>query len=106
MALQEQLNKFNKQQEKCQSTLSSIASSRTGPSRSSVPAATTSQKPNVVRGKFSENTKQLQHINNIRNSAVGAQMKLVIDLLLKVCVPSLCCCFFLLLMISYINKII
>ncbi|EFH44125.1 predicted protein [Arabidopsis lyrata subsp. lyrata] len=84
MALQEQLNKFNKQQEKCQSTLSSIiASSRTGPSRSSVPAATTSQKPNAVRGKFSENTKQLQHINNIRNSAVGAQMKLVIDLLLK-----------------------
>ncbi|CAH8275911.1 unnamed protein product [Arabidopsis lyrata] len=54
MALQEQLNKFNKQQEKCQSTLSSIiASSRTGPSRSSVPAATTSQKPNAVRGNLS-----------------------------------------------------
>ncbi|CAL9226235.1 unnamed protein product [Arabidopsis halleri] len=83
MALQEQLNKFNKQQEKCQSTLSSIASSRTGPSRSSLPAATTSQKPNAIRGKFSENTKQLQHINNIRNSAVGAQMKIVIDLLHK-----------------------
>ncbi|KAG7621235.1 Transcription factor TFIIE beta subunit DNA-binding domain [Arabidopsis suecica] len=83
MALREQLDKFNKQQEKCQSTLSSISSSRTAPSRSYVPATTTSQKSNVFRGKFSENTKQLQHINNIRNSAVGAQMKIVIDLLFK-----------------------
>lgn len=94
MALREQLDKFNKQQEKCQSTLSSISSSRTALSRSYVPAATTSQKPNVFRGKFSENTKQLQHITNIRNSAVGAQMKIVIDLLFKVCVPSLSSFFF------------
>ncbi|XP_019089413.1 PREDICTED: transcription initiation factor IIE subunit beta-like [Camelina sativa] len=88
MALKEQLDKFNKQQEKCQSTLSSIASSRERSGTSSrqyvpLPAAITQNKPDAAPVRFSDNTKQLQYINNIRNSAVGAQMKLVIDLLFK-----------------------
>ncbi|VVB12299.1 unnamed protein product [Arabis nemorensis] len=61
-----------KQQEKCQSSIAS--------SRPSVPE-TISQRPAPV--KFSDDTKRLQHINNIRNSPVGAQIKLVIDLLFK-----------------------
>ncbi|ESQ55330.1 hypothetical protein EUTSA_v10026795mg [Eutrema salsugineum] len=89
MSLNEQLNNFKKQQVKNQSMLSSIASSRaahqsSSSSRRPVPAAT-SQKPpadgaSLVK-KFSDDTKRLQLINSIRNYPVGAQMKLVIDLL-------------------------
>ncbi|EOA19136.1 hypothetical protein CARUB_v10007807mg [Capsella rubella] len=81
MALKEQLDKFNKQQEKCQTMFSSIASSRV-PSRPSV-AESIIQKPDAAPRKFSDNTKQLQNINSIRKAPVGAQMKLVIDLLFK-----------------------
>lgn len=86
MALNEQLNRFQKQQVKCQSTLSDIASSRTsvGPSRSSVPAAI-SQKPVATAPvKFSNDTVRLQEINSIRKSPVGSQMKRVIQLLFEV----------------------
>ncbi|WCJ41759.1 Transcription initiation factor TFIIE beta subunit [Euphorbia peplus] len=62
MALQEQLDKFQKHQEKCQTTLNSIAKSR----------------PPV---KFSNDTERFQAINNIRKGATGKQIKLVIDLL-------------------------
>ncbi|ESQ55332.1 hypothetical protein EUTSA_v10025896mg [Eutrema salsugineum] len=90
MSLNEQLNNFKKQQVKCQSTLSSIASSRAAhpPSSSSrrpVPAAI-SQKPLAAAGgpvKFSSDTERLQLINSIRKAPVGAQMKRVIDLLMK-----------------------
>ncbi|GAV65094.1 hypothetical protein CFOL_v3_08609 [Cephalotus follicularis] len=91
MALQEQLDKFKKQQEKCQSTLTSIAakagSSKTAASRSTPVAAsplanarTPVSAPTV---KFSNDTERLQHINNIRKAPVGAQIKRVIDLLLE-----------------------
>ncbi|KAL1205302.1 hypothetical protein V5N11_011584 [Cardamine amara subsp. amara] len=91
MSLKEQLDKFNNQKVKCQSTLSSIASSRertmlSRPSSSSVPlpAAISSQKPSAAtRGKFSDNTEQLQFINSIRKAPVGSQMKRVIDLLFE-----------------------
>lgn len=90
MALKEQLDKFNKQQVKCQSTLSSIASSRerTGSSRQSVPlpAAISQKKPDAAPVKFSNDTERLQNINNIRKAPVGAQIKRVIDLLFEVCV--------------------
>ncbi|CAH8275953.1 unnamed protein product [Arabidopsis lyrata] len=87
MALKEQLDKFNKQQVKCQSTLSSIASSRerTGSSRQSVPlpAAISQKKPDAAPVKFSNDTERLQNINNIRKAPVGAQIKRVIDLLFE-----------------------
>jgi len=90
MALKEQLDKFNKQQVKCQSTLSSIASSRerTSSSRQNVPlpAAITQKKPDAAPVKFSSDTERLQNINNIRKAPVGAQIKRVIDLLYEVCV--------------------
>lgn len=84
MSLKEQLDKFNNQKVKCQSLVSSIASSRERtlpPSRSFVPSASS-------RGKFSDNTEQLQLINSIRKAPVGSQMKRVIDLLYEVCVSS------------------
>ncbi|XP_065850522.1 uncharacterized protein [Euphorbia lathyris] len=89
MALQEQLSKFQRQQEKCNATLGSIAKSR--PSNSKTP-----QKPIPVAAsplavsktpgpavKFSNDTERLQHINSIRKAPVGAQIKRVIDLLLE-----------------------
>lgn len=89
MALQESLHKFKQQQEKCQSTLTSIAA-RAAPSRTShsqrktpvstPPAPAKAPTPPV---KFSNDTQRLQHINNIRKSPVGAQIKLVIDLLFE-----------------------
>ena len=83
MALQEQLDKFKKQQEKCQSTLTSIASSKPKTTQKSfVPAAP--NRPPAPAVKFSNDTERLQHINSIRKSPVGAQIKRVIDLLLEV----------------------
>ncbi|VVB12301.1 unnamed protein product [Arabis nemorensis] len=85
MALNEQLNKFQKQQVKCQSTLSDIASSRTsvGPSRSSVPAAISQRPVATAPVRFSNDTVRLTEINNIRKSPVGSQMKRVIQLLFE-----------------------
>ncbi|KAB5573595.1 hypothetical protein DKX38_000789 [Salix brachista] len=90
MALQEQLDRFKKQQEKCQSTLTSIAKSR--PSKPSiipkaVPAAappSTSARAPAPAVKFSNDTERLQHINSIRKAPAGAQIKRVIDLLLEI----------------------
>lgn len=83
-SLQESLQRFKKQQEKCQSTLSSIAS-RAGPSNAAPPrpmvANAKSPAPAV---KFSNDTERLQHINSIRKAPVGAQIKRVIGLLLEV----------------------
>ncbi|XP_022759908.1 general transcription factor IIE subunit 2-like [Durio zibethinus] len=87
MALQEKLDRFNKQQEKCQSMLSNIAA------KSTSSRATTTPKPAPVAAspfpgakppapvKFSNDTERLQHINSIRKAPVGAQMKRVIDIL-------------------------
>jgi transcription initiation factor TFIIE subunit beta len=87
MALQEKLDRFKKQQEKCQSTLTSIAASNKATSHKFTPVAAA---PSVARApapavKFSNDTERLQHINSIRKSPVGAQIKRVINLLLEVC---------------------
>ncbi|XP_076927364.1 uncharacterized protein LOC143590898 [Bidens hawaiensis] len=47
-----------------------------------VPAATLAKSP-VPAVKFSNDTERLQHINNVRKSPVGAQIKKVIDLLFE-----------------------
>ncbi|KAK6947752.1 TFA2, Winged helix domain 2 [Dillenia turbinata] len=89
MALQESLNKFKKQQEKCQSTLTSIAakagSSRVSSSQKVTPsgASLANTKAPAPAVKFSNDTERLQHINSIRKSPVGAQIKRVIDLLFE-----------------------
>lgn len=85
MSLQESLNRFKQQQEKCQSTLSSIAA-RAAPSKAAQPykATPSSAPPKVIASvKFSNDTERLQHINAIRKSPVGAQLKRVIDLLFE-----------------------
>lgn len=90
-SLQESLNRFKKQQEKCQSTLKSIAAdSKTTikttapPAPRVVPRANTSTELPSLPIKFSNDTERLQHINNIRKGPVGAQIKRVIDLLFEV----------------------
>ncbi|RWR95860.1 transcription initiation factor IIE subunit beta [Cinnamomum micranthum f. kanehirae] len=88
-SLQESLNKFKQQQEKCQSTLTSVAAARAATSKAShshkvVPVSTSSSSSRAPAAvKFSNDTERLQHINTIRKSPVGAQIKRVIDLLLE-----------------------
>ncbi|KAM7253904.1 hypothetical protein ACFE04_031586 [Oxalis oulophora] len=90
MALQEQLDRFKKQQQRCQTTLSTIAAKSSSttrappPPRSNVPQ----NAPPIVKVpapavKFSNDTDRLQHINTIRKGPVGAQIKRVIDLLFE-----------------------
>ncbi|CAH9072900.1 unnamed protein product [Cuscuta epithymum] len=88
-SLQESLNRFNKQQEKNQSTLTSIAaaaakagSSKSTPPKSAATSSTANAKSPSTAIKFSNDTERLQIINSIRKAPVGAQMKRVIDLLL------------------------
>ncbi|CAL2260110.1 unnamed protein product [Prunus armeniaca] len=80
MSLKESLERFKKQQEKCQTTLSSIASTKAAAAPRPAPAAARAPPPAV---KFSNDTERLQHINSIRKGPVGAQIKRVIDLLLE-----------------------
>uniref|UniRef100_A0A804PSR2 Uncharacterized protein n=1 Tax=Zea mays TaxID=4577 RepID=A0A804PSR2_MAIZE len=66
------------------SSLASIAASTSKPKHRAQPA----HAPNVPARpsqpiKFSNDTERLQHINSIRKSPVGAQIKLVIELLYK-----------------------
>ena len=77
MALQENLAKFRKQQEKCQSLLSSVA---TPPNASS----SLNPKPPAPAVKFSNDTERLRMINNIRKSSDSYQIKRVLDLLQEV----------------------
>lgn len=97
MSLQENLNKFRKQQEKCQSTLSSIASSKQASARTSTPPKTANTNVQKLTPastpssmgvrppvKFSNDTERLQIINSIRKAPTGAQIKRVIGLLLEV----------------------
>ncbi|CAI8619381.1 unnamed protein product [Vicia faba] len=86
MSLQGQLDRFKKQQEKCQSTLSSIAGSQVGGRKPSNPVAAHASingRNQTTGVKFSKDTERLQQINSIRKAPVGAQMKRVIDLLLE-----------------------
>lgn len=81
MALKESMDRFKKQQERCQSTLINIAATKATAAPRPAPAATRAPAPAV---KFSNDTERLQHINSIRKGPVGAQIKRVIDLLLEV----------------------
>ncbi|KAM7258259.1 hypothetical protein ACFE04_014000 [Oxalis oulophora] len=89
MALQEKLDKFNKQQQRCHSTFTSIAAKSFSTSTSSLPPKYTPvNAPLVVKDpappvKFSSDTARLQQINSIRKAPVGAQIKRVIDLLFE-----------------------
>ncbi|GLU17347.1 hypothetical protein SLE2022_337180 [Rubroshorea leprosula] len=87
MALQESLDKFKKQQERCQSTLTSIAaktgSSKPTSSQRPAPSSAPNGRPPTPAVKFSNDTERLQHINSIRKAPAGAQIKRVIDLLLE-----------------------
>ncbi|KAG8073675.1 hypothetical protein GUJ93_ZPchr0006g44220 [Zizania palustris] len=89
MALNERLTKFKQQQERLQTALSSIAASQAStPKSKSAPCVppinsqfTPENPPQQI--KFSEDTQRLQLINSVRKSPVGAQIKLVIELLSK-----------------------
>ncbi|CAL4912856.1 unnamed protein product [Urochloa decumbens] len=89
MALNERLDKFKQQQERCQTTLSSIAASQASILRPKVapgirPAnAPIAPRKTVQPVKFSDDTERLLRINSIRKSTVGSQIKLVIELLYK-----------------------
>uniref|UniRef100_A0A453IWL9 TFA2 Winged helix domain-containing protein n=1 Tax=Aegilops tauschii subsp. strangulata TaxID=200361 RepID=A0A453IWL9_AEGTS len=89
MALNERLSKFKQQQERCQTTLSSIAATQASTTKShnaprSRPANAPSAPAKQIQAiKFSNDTERLQHINSVRKSPVGAQIKLVIELLYK-----------------------
>ncbi|MBA0854152.1 hypothetical protein Goshw_026709 [Gossypium schwendimanii] len=87
MALQEKLDRFKQQQEKCQSMLSNIAaksaSSRSTPKPAPAAASPFPTARPSAPVKFSNDTERLQHINSIRKAPVGAQMKRVIDILFQ-----------------------
>ncbi|CAN6302095.1 unnamed protein product [Urochloa humidicola] len=89
MALSERLDKFKQQQERCQTTLSSIAASQASILQPKVAPGIRPSNSSLAPGKplqpvkFSDDTERLQRINSIRKSAVGAQIKLVIELLYK-----------------------
>ncbi|KAI3843414.1 hypothetical protein MKX03_024308 [Papaver bracteatum] len=80
MALQKSLTKFNQQQDKCLSTLSSINNVRAAPPTVLI-ATSSSTAAKFPTTKFSENTQRYQLIHSIKNSESGAQVKRVIDLL-------------------------
>lgn len=96
MDLNRKLDKFKQQQANCQSTLAKVAATRQPPkSTTTTTTSTSSKKPQAPASssslaqqpaqplKFSNDTERLQHINSIRKSAVGAQIKRVIDLLFE-----------------------
>lgn len=90
------MDKFKQQQANCQSTLAKVAATRQPPkSITTTTTSSSSKKPQAPASssslaqqpaqplKFSNDTERLQHINSIRKSAVGAQIKRVIDLLFE-----------------------
>uniref|UniRef100_A0A0E0K9H0 TFIIE beta domain-containing protein n=1 Tax=Oryza punctata TaxID=4537 RepID=A0A0E0K9H0_ORYPU len=88
MALHERLNNFRQQQERCQTTLSSIAASQASTPRSNItrwvqPTNGPSTPAKPPQRKFSDDTERLQRINSVRKSPAAAQIKLVIELLHK-----------------------
>ncbi|CAD6212522.1 unnamed protein product [Miscanthus lutarioriparius] len=87
MDLKDSLSRFKQQQERCQSSLTSIAANQASVSKPKHRAQPINAPSVPARSsqsiKFSNDTERLQHINSIRKSPVGAQMKLVIELLYK-----------------------
>ncbi|XP_051150949.1 uncharacterized protein LOC127265263 [Andrographis paniculata] len=82
-SLQESLEKFQKQQEKCQSTLTSLAAKAGSSKSASLKHVSADAKSPAPPVKFSNDTERLQHINSIRKGPVGAQIKRVIQLLFE-----------------------
>ncbi|KAJ7554147.1 hypothetical protein O6H91_06G128500 [Diphasiastrum complanatum] len=95
-ALQQKLERFNKQQEKLQATLAKTAVRPAPPPQSNKkqqqskapPAAgqqgpLTPQVPLAQRFSFANDKEKLQQIATIRRAPVGAQIKRVLDLLLE-----------------------
>lgn len=90
MDLQEQLDKFKKQQQRAQATLTKTAV-RAAPSKPALPkkaplpppVVEQQQVPLSQRFSFLNDKEKLQQIALIRKSPVGAQIKRVIDLLLE-----------------------
>jgi transcription initiation factor TFIIE subunit beta len=85
MDLKESLSKVKQQQARCQPSLASIATSTSKPKHMAQPVHV----PNVLARpsqhiQFSNDTERLQHINSIRKIPIGAQIKLVIELLYNV----------------------
>ncbi|MCO5553407.1 hypothetical protein L7F22_006928 [Adiantum nelumboides] len=88
MALQEQLDKFKKQQLRAQATLSKTAV-RAAPSKTTKPhtpspqIADNQELPLSQRFSFTNDKETLQQIAIVRKAPVGAQIKRVIDVLLE-----------------------
>lgn len=94
MDLKDSLSKFKQQQERCQSSLASIAASTSKPKHRAQPVNAPSAPARPLQPiKFSNDTERLQHINSVRKSPIGAQIKLVIELLYKVNLTKLQPCF-------------
>jgi transcription initiation factor TFIIE subunit beta len=92
MDLSQRLDKFKLQQERCQASLSVIAATRTPASATPkpqqqyaaprpAPARPSAPAPAV---RFSDDTARLQKMHQVRKSAVGSQIKAVIELLYRV----------------------
>jgi transcription initiation factor TFIIE subunit beta len=117
MALQEQLERFNKQQQRAQATLVKTAvraapSSKPPPPHPAPSSSIANRKPSpslqyeqqvplAQRFSFNSDKEKLQQIAIIRKSPVGAQIKRVIDLLLEVRQENPCCFFFSLFGVKY-----
>uniref|UniRef100_A0ACD5VMZ7 Uncharacterized protein n=1 Tax=Avena sativa TaxID=4498 RepID=A0ACD5VMZ7_AVESA len=92
MDLNERLSRFKLQQERCQASLSTIAAARTPPAAAApkpqpyaaaprpAPARPPAPLPAV---RFSDDTARLQKMHAVRTSAVGSQIKDVIELLYR-----------------------
>ncbi|KAM0878146.1 hypothetical protein ACQ4PT_035056 [Festuca glaucescens] len=83
------LNRFKLQQERCQASLSSIAAARapssapTKPQQYAPRPATARPSAPAPAVRFSDDTARLQKMHAVRNSAVGLQIKAVIELLYR-----------------------
>ena len=94
MDLNESLSRFRLQQERCHASLSTIAAAKTPPAAAA--AATKPQhwhpaaaprppaRPTAPAVRFSDDTARLQKMHAVRHSAVGSQIKDVIELLYRV----------------------
>ena len=99
MDLSKKLDKIKQQHVNFQNTLTKVEVSRSTLKNTTTSNSSSAKKPQAPAPssakqpqpqlKFSNDTERLQHINSIRKSAVGAQIKRVIDLLFEVARVSL-----------------
>uniref|UniRef100_A0ACD5TSH2 Uncharacterized protein n=1 Tax=Avena sativa TaxID=4498 RepID=A0ACD5TSH2_AVESA len=91
MDLNERLSRFKLQQERCQASLSTIAAARAPPAAAPKPQPYAAPRPAPARPsappapavRFSDDTARLQKMGAVRTSAVGSQIKDVIELLYR-----------------------